>query len=103
MPDVISVFHRPELKQLQKWQNLVVQISVEMYLFPYPFGIGSSCYFDEWYEITCNASHPVLTKVGFQVIKISLKSLQVTVNAPMVLTVLNVMQHGRVLTWVKPI
>ncbi|KAL2941572.1 Wall-associated receptor kinase-like 8 [Bienertia sinuspersici] len=38
---------------------------------PYPFGIGSSCYFDEWYEITCNASHPVLTKVGFQLLSMS--------------------------------
>lgn len=52
---------------------------------PYPFGIGSSCYYNEWYEITCNTSSPVLTKISLQVREISLGSAQVRVNAPMII------------------
>ncbi|XP_021734395.1 putative wall-associated receptor kinase-like 16 [Chenopodium quinoa] len=51
---------------------------------PYPFGIGSRCYYNEWYEITCNTSNPMLTKFSLQVLKISLSSSQVIINAPTV-------------------
>ncbi|XP_021734914.1 wall-associated receptor kinase-like 8 [Chenopodium quinoa] len=61
---------------------------------PYPFGIGSRCYYSEWYEITCNTSIPVLTKFNFQVLKISLKSPEVTINASMAVNC-----NGQATTW----
>ncbi|KAK3405189.1 hypothetical protein EUGRSUZ_K01438 [Eucalyptus grandis] len=43
---------------------------------PFPFGIGTGCFLDEWYEIVCqessNGSVPVLNKVNLRVLNISL-------------------------------
>ncbi|CAH2036818.1 unnamed protein product [Thlaspi arvense] len=40
---------------------------------PYPFGIESGCYLDEWYRIECrNATLPFLIKMGMEVVNISL-------------------------------
>ena len=52
---------------------------------PYPFGIGSSCYYSEWYSITCNNSTAVLAKFDLEVLGITLGSKQVKVNSPMVI------------------
>lgn len=52
---------------------------------PYPFGVGSSCYYNEWYEITCNSSNPMLTKFRLQVLQIFIGSSKVSVNALMVI------------------
>lgn len=40
---------------------------------PYPFGIKSGCYLDNWYEIECrNATFPFLVKMGMEVVDISI-------------------------------
>ncbi|KAL3715481.1 hypothetical protein ACJRO7_007245 [Eucalyptus globulus] len=43
---------------------------------PFPFGIGTGCFLDEWYEIVCqessNGSVPVLNKANLRVLNISL-------------------------------
>ncbi|XP_062081425.1 wall-associated receptor kinase-like 3 [Humulus lupulus] len=39
---------------------------------PFPFGIGSSnCYFDKWFEISCNSTTPFLKQTQLQVLNIS--------------------------------
>ncbi|KMT14738.1 hypothetical protein BVRB_4g075040 [Beta vulgaris subsp. vulgaris] len=52
---------------------------------PYPFGIGSNCYYNEWYEITCDSSNSLLTKFSLQALEISIGSSTMSVNAPMVI------------------
>ncbi|XP_010648101.1 wall-associated receptor kinase-like 1 [Vitis vinifera] len=57
---------------------------------PYPFGIGSSgCYFDEWFEVTCNNStdppKPFLKGVNLEVLNVSLHGT-VRVNNPVLLS-----------------
>ncbi|KMT14770.1 hypothetical protein BVRB_4g075360 [Beta vulgaris subsp. vulgaris] len=52
---------------------------------PYPFGIGSNCYYNEWYEITCNSSNSLLTKFSLQVLEIFVGSSKMRVNATMVI------------------
>ena len=54
---------------------------------PYPFGIGSaSCYFDEWFEITCNnAFHPpkpFLKRLNLEVLNVLLDRSTIRVNHP---------------------
>ncbi|XP_073525987.1 uncharacterized protein [Phyllobates terribilis] len=53
----------------------------------YPFGIGSNCYHNEWFEITCNNSSnpakPYLAKFSLEVLRIRLASQSVKVNMPM--------------------
>ncbi|KAI4363907.1 hypothetical protein MLD38_020070 [Melastoma candidum] len=41
---------------------------------PFPFGIGPTCFLDEWYEIDCpnGGSTPFLKKIGLEVLNISL-------------------------------
>ncbi|KAF2548481.1 hypothetical protein F2Q70_00020180 [Brassica cretica] len=40
---------------------------------PYPFGIKTGCYLDNWYEIECrNATFPFLVKMGMEVVDISI-------------------------------
>ncbi|KAF8007305.1 hypothetical protein BT93_K1337 [Corymbia citriodora subsp. variegata] len=43
---------------------------------PFPFGIGTGCFLDEWYEIICqessNGTVPVLNKANLRVLNISL-------------------------------
>lgn len=38
---------------------------------PFPFGIGTGCYHDPWYEIVCNSSSPFLRKFNLEVLNIS--------------------------------
>ncbi|XP_034681012.1 wall-associated receptor kinase-like 1 [Vitis riparia] len=57
---------------------------------PYPFGIGSAgCYFDEWFEVTCNNStdppKPFLKGVNLEVLNVSLHGT-VRVNNPVLLS-----------------
>ncbi|XP_019073866.1 wall-associated receptor kinase-like 1 [Vitis vinifera] len=56
---------------------------------PYPFGIGSAgCYFDEWFEVTCNNSiHPHIPKpflkiLNLEVLNVSLNRSTIRVNNP---------------------
>ncbi|KAK3006694.1 hypothetical protein RJ639_017588 [Escallonia herrerae] len=55
---------------------------------PYPFGIGSNCYLDQRYDVTCNQSFnppiPYLTSLSLQVLSVSLKNKTVTINNPVV-------------------
>ena len=56
---------------------------------PYPFGIGSAgCYFDEWFEVTCNNStdppKPFLKGVNLEVLNVSLDGI-IRVNNPVLL------------------
>ena len=56
---------------------------------PYPFGIGSAgCYFDEWFEVTCNNSTdppmPFLKGVNLEVLNVSLDGI-IRVNNPVLL------------------
>ncbi|KAL8166263.1 hypothetical protein V2J09_007762 [Rumex salicifolius] len=54
----------------------------------YPFGIGSRCYHNKWFEITCdNSSTPAkafLTKLNLEVLRIRLRSQTVKINMPMI-------------------
>ncbi|XP_034681015.1 wall-associated receptor kinase-like 1 [Vitis riparia] len=57
---------------------------------PYPFGIGSAgCYFDEWFEVTCNNStdppKPFLKGVNLEVLNVSLDGT-IRVNNPVLLS-----------------
>ncbi|KAG7597983.1 Wall-associated receptor kinase [Arabidopsis suecica] len=43
----------------------------------YPFGVGKGCFFNEWYEVTCNKSTsgefvPILSKINEELVQISL-------------------------------
>ncbi|KAL6318690.1 hypothetical protein AAG906_001163 [Vitis piasezkii] len=57
-------------------------------LIPYPFGIGKSCYKDEWFSISCSHSFdppkPILSKLNLEVLSIEMDRYQksVTVNSP---------------------
>ncbi|KAL3746936.1 hypothetical protein ACJRO7_015813 [Eucalyptus globulus] len=41
---------------------------------PFPFGIKAGCFLDDWYQIDCQQNNrvPILKKIGFQVLNISL-------------------------------
>ncbi|KAK3003568.1 hypothetical protein RJ639_018903 [Escallonia herrerae] len=51
---------------------------------PYPFGIGSNCYLNHNYTITCNQSFnppkPYLTSLGLEVLAVSLTNLTIIIN-----------------------
>ncbi|KAK9735804.1 hypothetical protein RND81_04G229300 [Saponaria officinalis] len=66
---------------------------------PYPFGMGPSCYYNEWYSVFCNASSniPVLSKFGLQVLQITLGSTKVRVDVPFIFNC-----TGRNSTWTSP-
>ncbi|XP_074293828.1 wall-associated receptor kinase 5-like [Silene latifolia] len=49
---------------------------------PYPFGMGPSCYYTEWYSITCENFTPTLSKFGLQVLQIGLVPTKVRVDIP---------------------
>ncbi|KAK0590150.1 hypothetical protein LWI29_023265 [Acer saccharum] len=51
---------------------------------PFPFGIGAGCYLDDWYEVTCNSSTPILKSINLEVlnISISLEASTILVNHP---------------------
>ncbi|XP_021717244.1 wall-associated receptor kinase-like 6 [Chenopodium quinoa] len=45
-------------------------------MIPFPFGIGTDCYYDPWYEIVCNSSSsssetPILSSFGVEVLNIT--------------------------------
>ncbi|XP_021866476.1 wall-associated receptor kinase-like 6 isoform X1 [Spinacia oleracea] len=45
-------------------------------IIPFPFGIGTDCYYDPWYEINCNSSspgpeRPILSSFGVEVLNIT--------------------------------
>lgn len=48
---------------------------------PFPFGIGSDCSVDEFFELTCNSSKPFFSWVQLEVLNISVEG-KVTVNHP---------------------
>ena len=39
---------------------------------PYPFGIGHSCYIDDWFEIVCNGTGAFLKKINVKVLGINI-------------------------------
>ncbi|TXG53707.1 hypothetical protein EZV62_018966 [Acer yangbiense] len=51
---------------------------------PFPFGIGTGCYLDYWYAVTCNSSTPILKSINLEVlnISISLEASTILVNHP---------------------
>ncbi|XP_074315013.1 wall-associated receptor kinase-like 6 [Silene latifolia] len=49
---------------------------------PYPFGMGPSCYYNEWYSITCDNLTPTISKFGLQVLQIALSPTEVLVDPP---------------------
>ncbi|KAK2995149.1 hypothetical protein RJ640_002402 [Escallonia rubra] len=53
---------------------------------PYPFGIGSNCYLDQRYAVTCNQSSnppkPYLTSLRLEVLAVNLTALTITINNP---------------------
>lgn len=57
-------------------------------LIPYPFGMGKSCYKDEWFSVSCSHSFdppkPILTKLSLEVLSIEMGRFQksVMVNSP---------------------
>ncbi|WKA08207.1 hypothetical protein VitviT2T_025947 [Vitis vinifera] len=57
-------------------------------LIPYPFGMGKSCYKDEWFSISCSHSFdppkPILSKLNLEVLSIEMDRFQksVMVNSP---------------------
>ena len=58
---------------------------------PYPFGIGSnSCYFDEWFEVSCNSSthhppKPYLKRMNVEVLNVSVDDSTIRVNNPVLI------------------
>ncbi|KAJ9705579.1 hypothetical protein PVL29_003579 [Vitis rotundifolia] len=56
---------------------------------PYPFGIGSACCFDEWFEVTCNNSvhppKPFLKRINLEVLNVSLDHGTIRVNNPVLI------------------
>ncbi|KAJ9541268.1 hypothetical protein OSB04_027774 [Centaurea solstitialis] len=51
---------------------------------PYPFGIGSNCSVNRWYNVDCNSSKPYLSALNsVEVLSINLDSQTVTVNVSM--------------------
>ncbi|XP_056171473.1 wall-associated receptor kinase-like 1 [Syzygium oleosum] len=49
---------------------------------PFPFGIGTGCFLDDWYEIVCqpNNTVPILKKINLQVLNISLPDYRGSMN-----------------------
>ncbi|KAK3405200.1 hypothetical protein EUGRSUZ_K01454 [Eucalyptus grandis] len=51
---------------------------------PFPFGIGTGCFLDEWYEIVCqesgNGTVPILKKPNLRVLNISLPNYSAETN-----------------------
>ncbi|TXG51156.1 hypothetical protein EZV62_023680 [Acer yangbiense] len=53
---------------------------------PFPFGIGTGCYLDHWFAVTCRSSKPFLTSINqlvqLEVLNISLEENTMVVNHP---------------------
>jgi len=47
---------------------------------PFPFGIGTGCFLDDWYEIVCQQNDTVLNKTGLRVLNISLPTTDLYVD-----------------------
>ncbi|KAK1432556.1 hypothetical protein QVD17_09453 [Tagetes erecta] len=54
-------------------------------LIPYPFGMGTSCYLNEWFSVDCNSSTPYLPAFGYlQLLSLDLEKQTVNVNVAMI-------------------
>ncbi|KAI3781136.1 hypothetical protein L2E82_11137 [Cichorium intybus] len=51
---------------------------------PYPFGIGTECYINEWYAVDCNSSVPYLPAINnLRLLSLNLENQTVAVNVSM--------------------
>ncbi|KAK1410804.1 hypothetical protein QVD17_37344 [Tagetes erecta] len=53
---------------------------------PYPFGIGSDCSINEWYNVECTSSKPYLSALNYEVLGVNLEEQIVTVNTPTIIS-----------------
>ncbi|KAL4572742.1 hypothetical protein LXL04_019525 [Taraxacum kok-saghyz] len=51
---------------------------------PYPFGIGTGCYINEWYAVVCNSSIPYLSAINnLRLLSLNMENQTVAVNVSM--------------------
>ncbi|CAH1433431.1 unnamed protein product [Lactuca virosa] len=51
---------------------------------PYPFGIGTGCYINEWYAVDCNSSIPYLSAINnLRLLSLNLENQTMAVNVSM--------------------
>lgn len=51
---------------------------------PYPFGIGTGCYINEWYAVDCNSSTPYLSAINnLELLSLNLENQTMAVNFSM--------------------
>lgn len=69
---------------------------------PFPFGIGTGCFLDDWYEIVCQQNHtvPILNKIGLRVLDILLPNFtsegdgMIKVSLPVIYSNASCKGHG---------